>query len=342
MKLKINPTFQRLLPALCHEEFTALRASIILEGCRDPLVVWRGQIVDGHNRFEICQAEKIEFEVREMEFADEEAACDWIDKNQIARRNLTPDDFRLAVGRRYNRTKKAQGGDHKSTGQNVRLVNQAETIARESGVDERTVRRAGKLAEAVAQVEKDEPEVAAKGRISVFERAKESLKPLVSLHTGDEESYTPKEYLVSAISVMGGIDLDPASNINAQKNVNAKKYFTKDEDGLKQKWTGRVWMNPPYTARVINQFIEKLVGHYRNGEITSAIILTNNNTDTSWFHIAAEHSAAVCFTRGRINFLKTDGSRSSPTNGQCFIYFGKDAKKFKDVFGAHGLVMVKA
>ena len=73
---------------------------------------------------------------------------DWIDKNQIARRNLSPDDFRLAVGRLYNRTKKAHGGERVSSGQNVHMPRTAETIARESGVDERTVRRAGKLAEA--------------------------------------------------------------------------------------------------------------------------------------------------------------------------------------------------
>lgn len=161
-------------------------------------------------------------------------------------------------------------------------------------------------------------------------------------HTGDEESYTPVVYLESARQVMGGIDLDPASNPMAQKNVQASEYFTAADDGLEQDWRGRVWLNPPYTALVINKFVDKLVNHYIKDDISQAILLTNNNTDTSWFHIAARHSNAICFTRGRINFLKRDGSTSSPTNGQAFFYFGDNAEGFTKTFTAHGLVMVRA
>lgn len=160
--------------------------------------------------------------------------------------------------------------------------------------------------------------------------------------TGDEESYTPVKYLESARVVMGGIDLDPASNQMAQENVQAAEYFTVTDDGLTKDWGGRMWMNPPYTARVINRFIEKAVDHYKDGEITQAIILTNNNTDTSWFHIGAKCASAICFTAGRINFLKRDGSTSSPTNGQSFFYFGENVEAFRDEFSKHGLVMVKA
>ena len=49
-----------------------------------------------------------------------------------------------------------------------------------------------------------------------------------------------------------------------------------------QEWRGRVWMNPPYTALVINKFIDKLVTGYQSGTITEAIALTNNNTDAAW------------------------------------------------------------
>lgn len=161
-------------------------------------------------------------------------------------------------------------------------------------------------------------------------------------HTGDEESYTPVEYLESARAVLGGVDLDPASNDMAQENVRAARYFTVDDDGLSREWSGRVWMNPPYTARVINEFIDKLVTHYESGDITDAIVLTNNNTDTSWFHQAALTASAICFTAGRINFLKRDGSTSSPTNGQSFFYFGEDTASFVGEFSRHGLVMVKA
>lgn len=180
--------------------------------------------------------------------------------------------------------------------------------------------------------------------IDAGEKPSEVIKKhvLATKHTGDEESYTPIEYLESAREVLGKFDLDPASNEMAQANVRADLFYTVDDDGLSKEWSGKVWMNPPYTARVINAFISKLVDHYKNGDITDAIVLTNNNTDTSWFHEAANTASAVCFTAGRINFLKRDGSRSSPTNGQSFIYFGKDIEKFKSVFSKHGIVMVKA
>ncbi len=165
---------------------------------------------------------------------------------------------------------------------------------------------------------------------------------LATLNTGDEESYTPEKYLESARLVMGGIDLDPASNPMAQKNVNADIYYTQADDGLTKQWKGKVWMNPPYTARIINIFLEKLVGHFENNEVTEAIVLTNNNTDTSWFHKSAQQASAICFTAGRINFLKRDGSTSSPTNGQSFFYFGNNPEVFNKEFSQYGLVMVKA
>jgi len=165
---------------------------------------------------------------------------------------------------------------------------------------------------------------------------------LATKHTGDEESYTPMKYIESARLVMGGIDLDPASNDMAQETVKADVYFTVDDDGLEQDWSGNVWMNPPYTALVINQFIEKVVAGYSAGDINQAVVLTNNNTDTSWFHLGVAIASATCFTKGRINFDKRDGTTSSPTNGQSFFYFGDNVDGFKKEFSKHGFVMVAA
>ncbi|MCP4604523.1 MAG: hypothetical protein GY847_29045 [Proteobacteria bacterium] len=177
MDIRINTEFRDLLPQLTPEESGALEKSILEEGCRDPLILWDGIIIDGHNRYSICQKHDIDFKTVERSFNSAEDAKDWIDANQLARRNLTPDSFKLALGRRYNRTKKTHGGHlpHKGSGQNVHFPKQqtpderrfdlakkynelkkpqktAETIAKEHGVNERTVRRAGKFAE---QVEAD-------------------------------------------------------------------------------------------------------------------------------------------------------------------------------------------
>lgn len=149
--IKIDPEFKSLIPPLSSEEYAQLEANIIKDGCRDPLVLWKGTLIDGHNRNEICSREKISFETIEMEFKDREAVMDWMDANQLGRRNLSPDAFKLALGRRYNRTKNAHGGDRKSKGRIDPLKNTAEKLAAEHSVSSKTVKRAGKFAEEVAK-----------------------------------------------------------------------------------------------------------------------------------------------------------------------------------------------
>lgn len=66
--------------------------------------------------------------------------------------------------------------------------------------------------------------------------------------SASDEWYTPPEYIEFAHSVMGGIDLDPASNEIAQHWIRAARYFTINDNGLEMPWHGRVWLNPPYGA----------------------------------------------------------------------------------------------
>lgn len=157
--------------------------------------------------------------------------------------------------------------------------------------------------------------------------------------TGDPESYTPAVYIEAARKVMGGIDLDPASNEHAQKLVQAGRWFDEEDDGLAQEWQGRVFLNPPYKQPAVSQFITKLCREFAAGHVTQAILLTNNNTDTRWFHESARLAAAVCFTAGRINFYKADGQITQPTNGQSFFYFGNAIDRFAATFAEIGLIM---
>ena len=87
--MKINPKFKSLIPPLSPEEYAQLETNLIADGCRDPLVAWRGTLLDGHNRLEICERRKIKFKTAEMNFADEDAAMVWIIRNQFGRRNIT-------------------------------------------------------------------------------------------------------------------------------------------------------------------------------------------------------------------------------------------------------------
>lgn len=104
--------------------------------------------------------------------------------------------------------------------------------------------------------------------------------------TGENEWYTPIEYIEAAREVMGGIDLDPATSPDAQERIKAGSFFTRDDDGLRRDWHGRVWLNPPFAQPAIHHFAQKMADEVKAGHVSQAIMLTHNYTDTAWFHIA--------------------------------------------------------
>lgn len=156
--------------------------------------------------------------------------------------------------------------------------------------------------------------------------------------TGENEWFTPPMYIAAAREVLGGIDLDPATHPRAQETIQAAAYFTRDDSGLAHDWYGRVWLNPPYAQPAIEHFVVKLVGEYTACRVIAAIMLTHNYTDTAWFHLAARAASLLCFTKGRIRFVDIDGASCSPTQGQCFFYFGDRADRFHQHFGQFGFI----
>jgi N6-adenosine-specific RNA methylase IME4 len=146
MTIRIDPEFRDLIPPLRPDERAQLEANIAAEGVRDPLVIWRGTLLDGHNRYEIATRLGLPYQIVERDFDSRDAAADWIDSNQLGRRNISADTFTLLLGRRYHRTKKGYGvrGTEKS-GQNDHPFKTSHAIAAEHGVSEKTVRRAEKF-----------------------------------------------------------------------------------------------------------------------------------------------------------------------------------------------------
>jgi len=113
-ELVIDKEFAALIPPLSAEERQQLEENIIEHGgARDPLVVWASKgtltLLDGHNRYEICTRLGLPFDVYEMQFKSRDEAADWIDKNQLGRRNLTADSFNYLLGRRAKRAMAGQG-----------------------------------------------------------------------------------------------------------------------------------------------------------------------------------------------------------------------------------------
>jgi phage N-6-adenine-methyltransferase len=204
----------------------------------------------------------------------------------------------------------------------------------DAGIDKNLAHRARKL----SKLDDELFETKVTETISRAQAAIEGKKHQPRAVPGDNEWSTPQQYLDAARAVLGGIDLDPATNLFAQSRVRAAKFFTIEDDGLREAWQGRVWLNPPYGPQIAH-FVSKLVREVKKGNVTAAIMLTHNNTDTEWFHKAARTSAAICFGRGRIQFEQSDDRVRTATQGQAFFYFGTNVEGFHKVFGKIGLIV---
>jgi len=175
--------------------------------------------------------------------------------------------------------------------------------------------------------------------VEKLDRAGHAHKTLHSSQSN--EWYTPAKYLDTVRQVLGTIDLDPASNAQANEVVQATKFYAQDDDGLSQPWFNRVWLNPPYgllTGQGSNQAVwsRKLISEYEAGNVTEAILLVNAATERSWFQ--ALWNYPICFTNHRINFYRPEGDGESPTIGNAFVYFGAQESTFIEAFRQWGTV----
>ena len=172
LHLTIDPEFKGKIPPLREEELKQLEENILADGVViNPLIVWDGVIVDGHNRYRILQKHpEIQFTTYEKEFPDRYAAIAWICTNQLGRRNLTPQQFKYLVGQRYEAEKQSKGiefqgnqytsQDRSGLGQNdpdQKLHGTRSRIAKETQTSDSYVRRAAHFAKGVDAAEETEP-----------------------------------------------------------------------------------------------------------------------------------------------------------------------------------------
>jgi phage N-6-adenine-methyltransferase len=156
-----------------------------------------------------------------------------------------------------------------------------------------------------------------------------------------DEWYTPPDDIELVRQVLGGIDLDVATCEHAQKVVQAKRFFTKAENGQAKRWHGRVFCNPPYSQPLCAEFVARFIAEYVAKRMKAGIILLNASTDTAWAHSLMQRFP-VCFTRGRTAFLRRNGEAAEGNRvGQMFAYAGEDRPLFRRVFHGRGTVMGK-
>ena len=360
--MRIDEEFAALIPPLTDEEYRGLEASILEEGCRDALVCWGDVLVDGHNRYKICTAHGVPYDVVQKEFTDRNEVLLWMLHNQLGRRNLN--DFqRVEMVRKCEKAVKAQAEQRMLAGKSAPMEKFPQGTARDelgamAGVSGKTYEHATAVLDeapqeiieatrnnelsinAAYEVTKlsEEKQQEVSNRIAQGEKPKDVVadvrKPHVSYNSGNNEWYTPSDYIKLAREVMGGIDLDPASCERANEVVQAKGYYTAETDGLVQDWFGNVWLNPPYSTELIAKFSDKLVKELP--QIEAAIVLVNNATETEWFCKLVSMARAVCFPNGRVKFYRPDGTTGTPLQGQAILYYGEYPERFIDVFRSKG------
>ena len=347
----------QVMPELTAEEYAELKADIARRGVMVPIEYDElGNVLDGHHRLKICGELGIKYFPKVIRAGMTEAEkLTHARKLNMARRQLTGEQKRELIRDQLRATPEQS---------NVQ-------IAKALGVTDKTVATQRRELEATSEIPKLERTIGADGKerpaskLRMTELHEEEIRPCleqndvqtmqreisecteyhdtafrakahVSYNSGNNEWYTPAEYIELAREVMGSIDLDPASSEKANAVVQAKRYYTAKDDGLSQEWYGNVWLNPPYASELITKFVDKFISETECKGINQAIVLVNNATETEWFSKLAEVANAVCFPKGRVKFYAPDGKIGAPLQGQAILYFGMYADCFVDTFRAKG------
>lgn len=159
------------------------------------------------------------------------------------------------------------------------------------------------------------------------------------------EWYTPQKYVDAARQVMGSIDLDPASNRVAQEWIQARCYYSLEDDGMQCPWFENIFLNPPYGRKNraegiygANAWTTKATLEYEVGNVKQAILLLRLSGSKG---IRALESKFPRCSAGRISFISEDFlGKSRPGHDSVFFYLGPHIELFREVFSEIGTVTI--
>jgi ParB family chromosome partitioning protein len=346
-----------------------LAESIKQNGLINPITIGRDNfLIAGLHRLEACKLlgwKEIECKKEDCIHNEDKFKLLEIDENLIRSEldyitrgdlQVEKDEILERLGLRADQSNKGELNSPVFTGAPSAPVKTTANLAKEIGVSERTLQEEKQISRSLsAEVKKiaREIELPKKDAIELSKKTHEEQKKIinkiksgeikkahVSFNSGENEWYTPKYIIDAVVKVMGKIDVDPASSEIANKTINAKIFYTIETNGLKQKWTGNVWLNPPYSQPLIFEFSEAVCKKFEKEEFEEICILVNNATETKWFQNMLKICSSVCFLNGRVKFIDVKGNpNSAPLQGQAIIYMGSNTVGFKKIFNELGVVL---
>ena len=162
-EIVIKKELQDLIIPLSKEEFSQLESNIKSEGCREALVAWDKRdeliLIDGHNRFKICNKHNIPFEVVKLKMDTLDEVKIWMLNNQLGRRNLNPDQLSFYRGLKYLGLKRKKGGYENVKSKGFNEPSTAENLSQEFNVSESTIKRDAKYAEGLEIITQSNPKL---------------------------------------------------------------------------------------------------------------------------------------------------------------------------------------
>ncbi|MDI9880991.1 hypothetical protein [Flectobacillus longus] len=213
--IQILEELRDFIPPLSDEESQQLEQNILKYGCKDALLVWETTLsvaglsttedatpayilIDGHNRYRICQANQLNFNIQLLSFSNLKEVKDYMIDLQLGRRNLTPQQASYFRGLRYNNEKTERGKYDRITDEGLINVDDyfeskrvkastASKLSEEYKVSPATIRRDAEFAEGLGKLSTTlRNEVLAgnqnieKGLLQKVAKVKELPKPIES------------------------------------------------------------------------------------------------------------------------------------------------------------------
>ena len=330
-----------LFPLLEGEEFTALVEDVRDNGLLEPVWIYEEKILDGRNRYRACVEAGVQPWYRSYDGAN---PLQFVLSMNLKRRHLNSGQRamlaleveKILAEEAKKRQATHQEGDVYLTQNFAEAKGEArEQAATMVGTNHTYITDAKKVSEY--------PELAQQviaGTKPLYEAAKEIRsgaygKMMDGNHDSGPEWYTPQRVIDLATTLMGAIDLDPCSNSHEHPNVPAFTCYTKEDDGLSKRWTGRIFLNPPYGDGIAD-WIDKLVDSYKVGDVKEAVVLIPGRIDTAWIQPLYDYQ--VCMVRGRLLFANAENSAPFPS---IVAYIGTQEKEFVQACEKLGPVLVR-